>query len=56
MLLSKREIINSFKHVSASGDASLPPVANPEVLVARVYIDGFDTEYIISKEVSQDEQ
>ena len=52
----KREIINSFKHVSASGDASLPPVVNPEVLVARVYIDGFDTEYIISKEVSQDEQ
>ena len=52
----KREIINSFKHVSASDAASLPPVKNPEVLVARVYIDGFDTEYIISKEVSQDEQ
>ena len=52
----KRDIIDALKQVSASGDASLPPVENPEVLVARVYIDGFDTEYIISKEVSRDEQ
>ena len=52
----KRDIIDALKEVSATGNASLPPVENPEVLVARVYIDGFDTEYIISKEVSQDEQ
>ncbi|MGN0735130.1 MAG: M56 family metallopeptidase [Anaerovoracaceae bacterium] len=52
---TKRDIIDALK-VSATGDASLPPVENPEVLVARVYIDGFDTEYIISKEVSRNEQ
>lgn len=52
----KREIMDALKKASASGDASLPPVENPEVLVARVYIDGFDTEYIISKEVTTDEQ
>ena len=53
---TKKDIIHAFKKVSASGAASLPPVKNPEVLVARVYIDGFDTEYIISKEVTTDEQ
>lgn len=53
---TKKDIIDTLKQISASGDPSLPPVKNPEVLVARVYIDGFDTEYIISKEVSQDEQ
>ena len=53
---TKKDIIDTLKQISASGGPSLPPVKNPEVLVARVYIDGFDTEYIISKEVSQDEQ
>ena len=51
------DLSGQIRHVTLRVDVGvLRVIKNPEVLVARVYIDGFDTEYIISKEVSQDEQ
>ena len=47
--------INSGERFYPKGNTDLP-VKIPEAIVARVYIDGLDTEYIISKEVTADEQ
>ena len=47
--------INSGGRFYPKGNTELP-VKPPEVIASRVYIDGYDTEYIISKEVTTGEQ
>lgn len=53
---SKRNLADTLKGIFTPAETSLSAIDMPGALVCRIYIDGFDTEYIISKEVTRDEQ